>query len=142
MHTLRLFALASGHFPVCAVLSVDKGTFDCEVLHQLRLLERTRRAAVKGLKVQWQRFAQAGHGAQLGDSLKRVDPRGIWEFCRGDLRAIGFSDDGRIFLISTVLMKQTQKVDRQAVEKAVRVRDEYLRAKVSNQLVWGAPDVA
>ncbi len=79
----------------------------------------------------------------MGDNFHLVDEEnGIWEFSKGDLRAIGFDDHGRHFVVSNVLMKKTKKVDPRAVAQAVRDKKKYEQAKADKTISYGMKDDA
>ena len=79
---------------------------------------------MRGLLVLFQRYGEGGRQALTKQMFHEVDEeRKIWQFSKGDIRAIGFIESGRFFIVSTVALKKGQSVDKKAVDQAANLRD-------------------
>jgi len=59
----------------------------------------------------------------------------IWEFIKGQLRIYCFKDsNGQVVILSHGIIKKSQKAKKQDIERAVTLREQYLKAKDNGTL--------
>lgn len=108
----------------------------CEVLEFLKNIPPNYQSSAKGFKALFERYAKGGR-QNLTESLfhEANKENGIWEFIKGQLRIYCFKDDrGQLIILSHGILKKSQKAKTEDIQKAVKLRREYLNAKENGTL--------
>lgn len=122
----------SDQFIICAVTNRGDCAFETELFN---LIEDEYRASRINLVKQLEALARQGFSSEQYTSRRVNKPFDIWELKDNKLRAIYFKGVHPNIIICTDLhVKQQQKVDQKAVDKAIAYKKSYLAAKQSNQL--------
>ena len=130
---MELKLLAKDIYRVAAVTAKGK----CPAEDFLLNLDATYRASTDGLFELLDRISQDGLDDISSALSREVDKNEkIYEFRKGKLRLFFFKGNGDLLVICTTgLIKKTQKVDKQAVAKAIVCKNQYLNAVKQNTLV-------
>ncbi|HDK03110.1 MAG TPA: hypothetical protein ENG84_04645, partial [Gammaproteobacteria bacterium] len=67
----------------------------------------------------------------LSDSLSHQISRehGIWQFTKGSVRVLWFYDAGHCVICAHVFFKTTQRTPKLEIDRAVKLKREYMRCK-------------
>ena len=124
--------LVESRFRVVAVMDGD----DCPVEDFLTKGEKSTEAHRSGLYVLMERAANEGLQALSSAQFHEVDKNnGIYEFIKGPLRLFCFKgSDGVVAVCTDGARKQGQKVDKAAVQSAIRTKADYLSAQQNEAL--------
>src|SRR5690606_26415267 len=98
---LKLATVTAGNtsHKVCVVVHDGPSGEESAVISSLQQIGRTRRGDVSGLLVMFDRYAKGGRQALTKEMFHQVDAeQDIWEFKKGDIRAIGFVQSGSFFV--------------------------------------------
>lgn len=131
---MRLVIVKGGRFQVAAVVEGD----EVEALRFLRDAPPDMQSSANGMAALFERYALAGR-QQLTSAVfhEASKQERIWQFIKGRLRVFCFVDEDETMVVLTHgAIKKTQKADSSEVARAVRMRDEYLHAKVAGTLEW------
>lgn len=130
---MKLRIIEQGKNRVSATLN-ESGC--CEVLDFLATAPSNYQSSAKGFKSLFQRYAQGGRqmltDATFHEASREND---IWEFIKGQLRIYCFKDsNGQVVILSHGIIKKSQKAKKQDIERAVTLREQYLKAKDNGTL--------
>ena len=119
---MKLKSLFNAQYYIVGTVEGD----DCPA-EEFCLTEDAYEASRVGLLNFLERASQQGFDASLGRVAHLVNrENGIYEFVKGRLRLFFFHGKGKqIVVCTTGVIKKTQKVDKQPIEKAIKLRDEY-----------------
>jgi Phage derived protein Gp49-like (DUF891). len=94
-------------------------------------------AAAVGLEVLWERIPKFGPIA-LGTALyHQVDEKnGIFEFIKGRLRVLCFEIPGAVCICSSVFLKQTGKTPKAEVQRAIALKEQYMKEKATGGISY------
>ncbi len=123
---------------VVAVTKEDAdGVMDCPVTDFLHGQPSERSGTAKGFKCLFERYAEGGRNKLTKSLFHEVnDKEKIWEFIKGKLRIFCYIDnDAKLVLLTHGALKQTQKVSRQEVNRAISVKNRYLEAKKESNII-------
>lgn len=105
------------------------------VLDELGQIPADRRVDLRGLKAKFHRFSEDGQERLTSANFHEADKSlEIWAFIHGRHRAYCFFDGPSVVVVTSVIMKKTQKPDRKVIKHACRVRKDYFEAKQSRRL--------
>ena len=129
---MKLKVLADDKYQIVAV----KDGETCPVEEFLTEGESSTEATRDGLFKMMLYVAEHGLGAMpSGWSSEANKSKRIYEFKRGSLRVFYFKGLGRQIAVCTSgVMKSGQKADKQAVNRAIAMREEYEKAAISNTI--------
>ena len=130
---MELKLLAKDKYRVAAVAANGK----CPAEDFLSDIDAAYEASSLGLFSLLDRVSQDGLDNISSALCHEVDKNEkIYEFIKGKLRLFFFKGEGDLLVICTTgLIKKTQKVDKQAVAKAIVCKNQYLNAVKKNTLV-------
>ena len=132
---MRLKILCSGTWTVIAPLDP---TGECLVEAELAALmsDPKLRASVIGFRATWARIPAFGPRA-LGTALYHCvdENHGIYEFIKGPLRLLCFEASGRLVVCSHTLRKKTQRTPRPDKARALKLKEDYLAAAATGQVI-------
>ncbi len=128
---MRVKILYESTFQVVGIMTGD----ECPSEKFLKEGEKKTLASRQGLFTVLKHVAENGlTGLPRAWSHEVSKNEAIYEFIKGDLRLFFFHGDGKqIAVCTTGLIKKKQKVDEQAVRKAVTYKNEYFDAVKSNE---------
>lgn len=130
---MKLRFIEKGRYSV-AVTIEQSG--HCEVLDFLKNIPPNYQSSAKGFRSLFERYAKGGRQL-LTESLfhEANKENDIWEFIKGQLRIYCFKDDrGQLVILSHGIVKKSQKAKKQDIEKAFKLREEYLKAKEKGEI--------
>ncbi|RRV26754.1 hypothetical protein EGJ23_12070 [Pseudomonas sp. o96-267] len=61
----------------------------------------------------------------------------IYQYSKGRIRVFWFEDDDKVVICTHGLLKKTQKTPRQEIQRAIKVKERYNRAKQNGSLSIG-----
>lgn len=129
---LNVAVLAESNYSVVAIVDGDR----CPAIDFLTQGEVSTEAVRAGLIEMIEKVAECGLQDVPSSWFHEVDkPNRIYEFIKGPLRLFFFKgQNGQIAVCTSGGRKTSGKVDRSVVAKAVRYRDQYLKAARLNQV--------
>ena len=131
---MRLKLLFGARCRVYAVAPLNAAPTEFEV----QLQAMARQADAEGMFGRLRRFAELGRQGLTTAMFHSVDPaKEVWEFVKGDLRAFCFFDGNELIVMSSAIVKKSQKVDPAEVATAQRLRRQYFEAKAAGALKLG-----
>lgn len=131
---MKLIRLEQAQNTVAAICS-DRN--ECETLDFLHAVPTNMTSHARGMRVLFERYAKGGRALLTKELFHEADSAaGIWEFRKGRLRVFCFMDGGSLIIATHGIVKKTQKADRAAVALASSLRDQYLRDKQLQCVVW------
>lgn len=108
----------------------------CEALDMLMSLGAKYQASADGLFDLLERISKEGLADIPSKLSHRVDANeNIYELIKGDLRLFYFKpEEGFLIICTSALIKKSQAVDPKHVNKAIRLKHEYIEAVKQNTL--------
>ena len=84
------------------------------------------------------RVSESPTGPPKADDISHVVDREheIWEFIRGRVRVLWFYEKGRVLILSHGFMKDTKKTPDAQLERARKLRKDYLKAKKADAITY------
>ncbi|ODB94073.1 hypothetical protein A3194_05280 [Candidatus Thiodiazotropha endoloripes] len=134
---MKLIEIESIRFQVLAAADTREcGRDSCEVIDFLLDQERHLAKSAKGFKSLFVRYSMHGRQGLTTHLFHEVDNENkIWELIKGSLRIFCFIDnDGRAVILTHGGLKRSKKVSKKDVNKAVRIKKEYIAAKAAGTL--------
>lgn len=133
---MQLRKLNVGAWTVAALVDAD-GV--CAVEDALLQLSQDRKGNVvaSGFVAQWERISHEGPWRLGSDIYHQVDKKNeIYEFIKGSHRLLCFQADGRVVICSHIFRKQSRKTPAAEKKKAASLRQRYLAAMATDDVVF------
>lgn len=94
-------------------------------------------SSANGLLVMMEQHSEHGPDHFNTAQCHYVDQRDqIYEYIKGRLRLFWFEDEDRVVICMHGIIKKDQKTPRREIERAKRVKADYLRAKAQGSLIF------
>lgn len=127
--------IVKGNFTVCGIVMLNNDDLDCTFFFSEEWMPPNSRWERSRIKLMRQIDLAAKDPKLVTICCHSIAPE-IWQFKSGPYRIPWFYDEGKLIICSHVFVKKQKKTPKAERDRAIKAREDYLKAKESGAIVF------